>query len=176
MKTTTADSNAPSFMLPSGPDPDTFSAIDYNDWFGLLSNEDLVIVRPYSDDDDDRVLEELRPKYIVMYDPEPAFVRRVEVRRRCEFEISADGWIGRRRIERRMLDLRCEPTFSCTRTRSRSSGTSAAFARRRTLSRSSFGRKEYVLSRASFSEGSADVVTAGHGYPSRSRVSTRRGE
>ena len=141
MKATTADSNAPSFMLPSGPDPDAFSAIDYNDWFGLLSNQDLVIVRPYSEDDDDRVLEELRPKYIVMYDPEPAFVRRVEVRPRSYLRLRAE-LISRRRIERRMLDLRCGRTFSCTRTRSRSNGTSAAFARRRTLSRSLSGRKE----------------------------------
>lgn len=66
-------------MLPVEPDRDHFSELDFADYFGLLSNEDLVIVRPYLDDEDDRMLEELRPKYIVMYDPDPAFVRRVEV-------------------------------------------------------------------------------------------------
>ncbi|SCV74432.1 BQ2448_8071 [Microbotryum intermedium] len=49
--------------------------------FGLLDNEDLVLIRPYSDDDDDKVLEELRPKYVVLFDPDPAFVRRLETYR-----------------------------------------------------------------------------------------------
>lgn len=74
-------SNAPAYMLPPEPanNVDDFSELDFEDWFGLLQNEDLVIVRPYMDDDDDRMLEELRPKYIVMYDPNIAFIRRVEV-------------------------------------------------------------------------------------------------
>lgn len=58
---------------------DVFAEVAFNEYFGLVSNEDLVIIRPYMDDDDDRVLEELRPKYIIVYDPDQAFVRRVEV-------------------------------------------------------------------------------------------------
>lgn len=61
------------------PDADIFSEADFNNYFGIVSNEDLVIVRPYSDDDDDKILEEIRPKYVVMYDPDPSFVRRLEV-------------------------------------------------------------------------------------------------
>ena len=38
-----------------------------------------MVIRPYKGDDDDQVLEELRPKYIVMYDADPGFIRRVEV-------------------------------------------------------------------------------------------------
>ena len=41
--------------------------------------ENLVVVRAYGGDDDDKSLQELRPRFIVMYDPEPSFVRRVEV-------------------------------------------------------------------------------------------------
>lgn len=80
MDATSADTSAPTFMLPPEPETPPFSEVAFNEYFGLLSNEDLVIIRPYMGDGDDRVLEELRPKYIVMYDPNPAFVRRVEVR------------------------------------------------------------------------------------------------
>ncbi|GAA5826719.1 hypothetical protein JCM11251_002868 [Rhodosporidiobolus azoricus] len=58
-----------------------FSADTFKEYFGLISNEDLVIIRPYLGDEDDRVLEELRPKYVVMFDPNPAFVRRIEAYR-----------------------------------------------------------------------------------------------
>lgn len=76
----TEQKGAPAYMLPDQPaDRDHFSELDFEQFFGLLSNEELVIIRPYLDDEDDRMLEELRPKYIIMYDPDPAFVRRVEV-------------------------------------------------------------------------------------------------
>lgn len=58
---------------------DFFDPLGFEGNFGLLSAEDLVVVRPYKGDDDDQVLEELRPKYIVMYDPDPGFIRRIEV-------------------------------------------------------------------------------------------------
>lgn len=60
---------------------DLFSAIGFEDYFGLISADDLVVVRSYSEDDDDKILEEIRPRYIVMYDPDPAFVRRIEAYR-----------------------------------------------------------------------------------------------
>ena len=56
-----------------------FDPLDFDEHFGVLSPENLVVVRPYRGDDDDQVLEELRPKYIVMYDTDPGFIRRVEV-------------------------------------------------------------------------------------------------
>jgi DNA excision repair protein ERCC-4 len=58
---------------------DAFDELAFAEYFGLLSMEDLVIVRPYNGDDDDRMLDELRPKYIVLFDPDPAFIRRIEV-------------------------------------------------------------------------------------------------
>lgn len=43
--------------------------------------ENLVVVRSYRGDQDDKVLQELRPRFVIMYDPDSAFVRRVEVYR-----------------------------------------------------------------------------------------------
>lgn len=84
MSSTSATIGAPGYMLASDPDPDRFNDDEFDAYFGLLSTEDIVVVRPYTDDDDDRVLEELRPKYIVMYDPDPAFIRRVECYRAAQ--------------------------------------------------------------------------------------------
>jgi len=47
--------------------------------YGLLAPEETVIIRAYSDDSDDRMLAELQPKYIVMFEPSMDFVRRIEV-------------------------------------------------------------------------------------------------
>ncbi|GAA5984360.1 hypothetical protein JCM10908_003314 [Rhodotorula pacifica] len=60
---------------------EAFNEIDFREYFGFISNEELVVVRPYLGDEDDRVLEELRPKYVVLFDPNPAFVRRIEAYR-----------------------------------------------------------------------------------------------
>ena len=80
MDATNSTGAAPSYMIAeSMVANDVFSEMDFNEYFGIVSNEDLVIIRPYADDDDDKVLEEIRPKYVVMYDPDPAFVRRLEV-------------------------------------------------------------------------------------------------
>jgi hypothetical protein len=62
--------------------PDTFDENAYDEFFGLCATDDLVVIRPYASDEDDRVLEELRPKYVVMFDADPGFVRRIEVRPR----------------------------------------------------------------------------------------------
>ena len=45
----------------------------------MYDNEDAVIILPYDGDMDDRVLEEMRPRFVVMYEPNPSFIRRVEV-------------------------------------------------------------------------------------------------
>ena len=50
-----------------------------DDYFELYDNEDLVLILPYDGDMDDRVLEEIRPRFVVMYEPNPSFIRRVEV-------------------------------------------------------------------------------------------------
>ena len=44
-----------------------------------------MIVRAYSDDSDDQVLAEIKPKYIVMFEPSQDFVRRIEVRRGAQY-------------------------------------------------------------------------------------------
>ena len=54
---------------------------DFDTHYGLLAPEQTVIVRAYSDDSDDQVLQEIKPRYIVMYEPNLEFIRRIEVRR-----------------------------------------------------------------------------------------------
>ena len=51
--------------------------------YGLLTPEEIVIVRAYSDDTDDQVLQEIKPKFIVMFEPDMDFVRRIEVGVMC---------------------------------------------------------------------------------------------
>lgn len=51
------------------------------DFFELYSPDDQVVVHPYDGDQDDQLLEEIRPKYIIMYSPSADFIRRVEVYR-----------------------------------------------------------------------------------------------
>ncbi|KAL9131956.1 MAG: hypothetical protein Q9217_000236 [Psora testacea] len=54
---------------------------DMEDYFELYEMNDLVVVHPYDGDMDEHVLEEARPRYVIMYEPDAAFVRRVEVYR-----------------------------------------------------------------------------------------------
>jgi len=51
------------------------------DYYEMFEMRDLIIICPYDDDMDDHVLEEVKPRYIIMYEPDPAFIRRVEVYR-----------------------------------------------------------------------------------------------
>jgi len=51
------------------------------DYFELYEMNDLVVVHPYDGDMDEHVLEEVRPRYVIMYEPDAAFIRRVEVYR-----------------------------------------------------------------------------------------------
>ena len=50
-------------------------------YFELYSPDDEIVIHPYDGDQDDQLLEEVRPKYIIMYSPSPDFIRRVEVYR-----------------------------------------------------------------------------------------------
>ena len=52
---------------------------DFDSNYGLLKPEETVLIRAYSDDTDDRMLIEIKPKFIVMFEPDMDFVRRVEV-------------------------------------------------------------------------------------------------
>ncbi|CAG8531507.1 8007_t:CDS:10 [Paraglomus occultum] len=58
---------------------DEFDAEAFAQYFDVISPDSLVIIRPYSNDDDDRLLETVKPKFIVMYQPDIGFIRRVEV-------------------------------------------------------------------------------------------------
>ncbi|KAJ3994943.1 hypothetical protein F5050DRAFT_1770584 [Lentinula boryana] len=54
-------------------------AIEFDEHYGLLAPAQTVLVRAYSDDTDDRMLDEIKPRFIVMTEPCVEFVRRVEV-------------------------------------------------------------------------------------------------
>ena len=54
---------------------------DMEDYFELYEMQDLVVIHPYDGDQDEHVLEEVRPRYVIMYEPDAAFIRRVEVYR-----------------------------------------------------------------------------------------------
>ncbi|KAJ1023856.1 hypothetical protein NDA13_004690 [Ustilago tritici] len=60
---------------------DEIDEVEFDAFFGMLSMENLVVVRSYRGDQDDKILQELRPRFVIMYDPDPAFVRRVEIYR-----------------------------------------------------------------------------------------------
>lgn len=52
---------------------------NFEEAYGLIAPEDAVIIRPYGGEDDDILLQELRPRFVVMYEPNLAFIRRLEV-------------------------------------------------------------------------------------------------
>jgi len=51
------------------------------DFYQLYNMQDLVVVHAYDGDMDEHILEEVKPRYIIMYEPDTAFVRRIEVYR-----------------------------------------------------------------------------------------------
>ncbi|KAJ3563815.1 hypothetical protein NPX13_g8071 [Xylaria arbuscula] len=54
---------------------------DMDEYFELYEMQDLVVIHAYEGDQDEHVLEEIRPRYIIMYEPDASFIRRVEVYR-----------------------------------------------------------------------------------------------
>ncbi|CAG8443290.1 10311_t:CDS:10 [Ambispora gerdemannii] len=58
---------------------DELDTSTFSNHFGLIPTSSLVVIRPLNGEDDDRLLESLKPKFIIIYHPDPAFVRRVEV-------------------------------------------------------------------------------------------------
>lgn len=59
---------------------------DMESYFHLYDFNELVIVHPYDGDMDEHILEEIKPRYIIMYEPDPAFIRRIEVYRSSHSE------------------------------------------------------------------------------------------
>ncbi|KAF4124587.1 DNA excision repair protein ERCC-4 [Geosmithia morbida] len=49
--------------------------------YQLFDMQDLVVIHAYDGDQDEHVLEEVKPRYIIMYEPDASFIRRVEVYR-----------------------------------------------------------------------------------------------
>ena len=56
------------------------------EYFELLDNSDLILIHPYAGDLDDRLLEEIKPRFCIMYEPDAAFIRRIEVFRNTYVE------------------------------------------------------------------------------------------
>lgn len=54
---------------------------DMEDFYELYEMNDLVVIHAYDGDMDEHVLEEVKPRYVIMYEPDAAFIRRVEVYR-----------------------------------------------------------------------------------------------
>jgi DNA excision repair protein ERCC-4 len=54
---------------------------DTDDYFQMYEMRDLVVVHAYDGDQDEHILEEVKPRYVVMYEPDASFIRRVEVYR-----------------------------------------------------------------------------------------------
>lgn len=57
--------------------------LDDGDYFGLVEPSSLVVVRTYSGESDAKLLENIKPRFIIMYDPDPTFVRCIEVYKAC---------------------------------------------------------------------------------------------
>ncbi|CAG8973209.1 hypothetical protein HYALB_00006378 [Hymenoscyphus albidus] len=54
---------------------------DMDDYYELYDMKDLVVIHAFDGDMDEHILEEVKPRYIIMYEPDTAFVRRIEVYR-----------------------------------------------------------------------------------------------
>lgn len=51
------------------------------DFYELCDMDDLIIVHKYNNEQDEQLLEEVKPRYVIMYEPKVDFVRRIEVYR-----------------------------------------------------------------------------------------------
>jgi len=50
-------------------------------FYELFDMNSLIVVHPYTGDQDEHILDETKPRYIIMYEPDAAFIRRIEVYR-----------------------------------------------------------------------------------------------
>lgn len=51
------------------------------DYYELFDMNDIIAIHPYEGDMDEHILEETKPRYVIMYEPDVAFIRRIEVYR-----------------------------------------------------------------------------------------------
>lgn len=63
----------------SAVDSESAFLTEFDQFYGLVPPQMTVLVRAYSDDSDDRLLAELEPRFVVMYEPSHEFIRRIEV-------------------------------------------------------------------------------------------------
>ncbi|KAJ2001132.1 DNA repair protein RAD16 [Coemansia thaxteri] len=63
----------------SESDSDCASELDFDEHFGILPSSETVLVLPYSALDNKDLLPAVQPTHIVMYDPDPAFIRQIEL-------------------------------------------------------------------------------------------------
>ncbi|KAB8336870.1 hypothetical protein FH972_021178 [Carpinus fangiana] len=54
---------------------------DMEDHYELYDMKDLLLIHAYDGDKDELLLEEVKPRYMIMYEPDAAFIRRVETYR-----------------------------------------------------------------------------------------------
>ncbi|CAK7198948.1 DNA repair protein RAD16 [Sporothrix eucalyptigena] len=54
---------------------------DMDDYYQMYDMSDLVVIHAYDGDQDEHILEEVKPRYVIMYEPDAAFIRRIEVYR-----------------------------------------------------------------------------------------------
>ncbi|KAI0174247.1 MUS38-like protein [Pestalotiopsis sp. NC0098] len=52
-----------------------------DEYYQLYEMQDLVVIHAFEGDQDEHILEEIKPRYIIMYEPDASFIRRVEVYR-----------------------------------------------------------------------------------------------
>ncbi|KAK9768075.1 DNA repair protein RAD16, variant 2 [Basidiobolus ranarum] len=64
--------------LTLGEEDEEFDIESFSTYFGLVSKPHIM-VRPYKGEADSRMLDDLQPEYIIMYDPNPTFIRQAEV-------------------------------------------------------------------------------------------------
>ncbi|KAJ1988666.1 DNA repair protein RAD16 [Coemansia spiralis] len=51
----------------------------FDEHFGILPGRETIVVCPYNSNHNEKLLESLKPTHIIMYDPDPAFIRQIEV-------------------------------------------------------------------------------------------------
>lgn len=74
---TNVDLSSADFKGEIGADPMN----NMDEYYELYDMNDLIIVQSYDGDMDEQILEEIKPRYVIMYEPDMAFIRRVEVYR-----------------------------------------------------------------------------------------------
>ncbi|KAH0445909.1 hypothetical protein IEQ34_025253 [Dendrobium chrysotoxum] len=88
-----------------------FTEVEFDSFFGLLKMEDLIVVRPYSQDDDDHHLQELKPRFSVeeqkylseLRREKESFERLIHEKARMALPLQADGRAMEESADERLL-------------------------------------------------------------------------